>query len=117
MDNPRQFSSQLKVSRYHIEDGMLELEGDAIINDANGAAPELIKLSITLVSIKLMQHAAAWVHVALERDWFVDLLFDDTDKAEAFFTRFYEGLQDFYAADIDTGYDNDAPGTDAIGDN
>ena len=116
MDKPVERSSSLKVSSYTIKDGMLELEGDAIINNANGASPEFIKLSIPLVSIKLMQHAVAWVHVALERDWYIDLLFKDAQKAGVFFEEFHGGLQDFYAAEGE-GFPGDEPGSTAMGDN
>ena len=112
--NAPEFSSKLQVSSFNIMEGVLFLEGSATGNLNNGATPEVIKLVISLVSIKFMQHSGAWVHIVLEKGWFLDMLFKDADEADEFFKEYHNGLLDFYAADGEGTYD-DEPGMNAGG--
>jgi len=115
MEQPRSFTATLQVSEYDIEEGVVAIEGE-IQPEAtrNGSAPEFVKTILKVHDIKAVQHLGAWVHVAIEKDWYVDLLFEDADEASKFYSGYYNALVDFYAAQEPDGYD-DEPGIDLNG--
>jgi hypothetical protein len=107
----------LLISEYHIEDGVLELRGTAAI-EGNGAAPKPVTIAVTLVSIKILYHSGAMVHMILEKDLSQDIQFEEEALAKDFYTEFYNELQEFYAEEVDGDLGGaSAPGSGAVGDN